>query len=194
MTKDRDELIEMLGMGVSRRKMLQRMGLGLAGAAVAPTLIENAWGATTQRHRSPGVSLSDSTPQPVWTYNAPSSYSFADNPLYYNGTLIIVAFDNDQGNGLIYSLDSQTKEVRWSHAFPGINFFTPLAANGVIFVSGFTNGGAFLYAIDPSTGNVLWQKSYAIPTELKLIDNKLIFPTGHGRFIALELQGNLVWS
>ena len=35
MNKQRDELIEMLGMGISRRQMLKGMGYGLVGALAA---------------------------------------------------------------------------------------------------------------------------------------------------------------
>lgn len=183
MNNDRDALIEKLGMGISRRKMLKGMGYGVAGAMVAPSLIESVL-AAPQRAT---VSLSDLTPQPIWSYtDSDSDHAYFDSPLFDTGTIVIPARNIDEG--VLYSIDTQTKEVRWTYP-TGEPFLTPLSAGGVLYAA--TNTGS-LYAIDPATGTTRWQKNdYRVVTDLKLIGGNLVFTTTQGNLMAVDLQGPL---
>src|SRR6266508_2153152 len=106
-----DELKEALGMGISRRTMLRRMGYGMAGAALAPTLFETVL-AADKKAALAGASLSDFTPEPVWQYTPPASYTIV-SCVFLSGAVLVTAQDAKNNNsGLIYSIDSQTMEVR----------------------------------------------------------------------------------
>lgn len=190
MKEQRDELIESLGMGISRRTMLKRMGYGLAGAAIAPSLLTAVHG-----QRKLGASLSGTTPQPVWDYTSSSSV-FLDNPTFYQGTIVVpgVGQKPDDGSvyGLLYGLDVQTKEVRWQYSYPSY-FFSPLVANNTVYAAETSSGN--LYAIDLFTGNILWQQNYNVAGELTLAGGMLIFPDVGGNIYAVSTQaGQKVWE
>ncbi len=103
MTDQRDELIESLGMGISRRTMLKGMGYGLAGAAIAPSLLTAVYG-----QRKLGASLSGYAAQTVWDYTPdPSLKYISGDPVFYNGTIIVPSY-TEKGSTL-YGLDLQTK-------------------------------------------------------------------------------------
>jgi outer membrane protein assembly factor BamB len=71
---------------------------------------------------------------------------------YDHGKLFVVNYD-----GLLRSFDATTGQAGWSTQLPGQYAFSapPTAVNGVVYVGGAGSGGT-LYAVDESTGNVLW--------------------------------------
>jgi outer membrane protein assembly factor BamB len=61
--------------------------------------------------------------------------------------------------GLLSALDTDTGSLDWSVQLPGQYMFTspPTADSGVVYVGGAGSGGT-VYAVDESTGDVLWTK------------------------------------
>jgi len=186
-----DELKEALGMGISRRTMLRRMGYGMAGAALAPTLFETVL-AADKKAALAGASLSDFTPVPVWQYTPPASYTII-SCVFLSGAVLVTAQDAKNNNsGLIYSIDSQTMEVRWSHSYAqNVYFNRPLVAGSVLYTS--DNSGN-LYAVDITSGGILWQRAYQVANDLLLAGGNIIFTTTDGQIYAVDTQGNPVWS
>ncbi len=186
MDNKKDELNEALGAFISRRKMIQMMGIGTAGAAFLPSLLKNV--------RAQSTKLGASPPSAIWEYTVPSSYNLYGNPIMTNGTVIISAQGTSTGGdpiGVLYSIDTQTKEVRWSYNFQEF-LYDPLLVNGVLYMG--SDRGTF-FAIDASTGKILWQKSYQVIREQPtLAGDKIIFATTDGRIIALDLEGNQLWA
>lgn len=191
MTEQRDELIESLGMGISRRTMLKRMGYGLAGAAIAPSLLT-----AVQGQRKPGATLSATTPQPVWDYTSSSTIGGA--PALYQGTIVVpgtVQNPNGSFSGLLYGLDVQTKEVRWQYSYPA-PLFSPLVVNNTVYAAEIDEGGfetgdlLKLNAIDLLTGNILWQSKYNVISPLTLAGGLLIFTDAGGSICAVYTQAD----
>jgi outer membrane protein assembly factor BamB len=62
--------------------------------------------------------------------------------------------------GLLSALDTDTGSLDWSVQLPGQYMFTspPTADSGVVYVGGAGSGGT-VYAVDESTGDVLWTQS-----------------------------------
>ncbi|MFN2390844.1 MAG: PQQ-binding-like beta-propeller repeat protein [Pyrinomonadaceae bacterium] len=201
MDNKKDELNEALGAFISRRKMIQMMGFGTAGATLLPSLLKNVRAQSPKSVVSP---LSDFTPgPPIWNYTLPDPLLFAADPVFYNGTIIICT-SNAHETGSIYSLDTQTREERWAKRlpFPSSQFGQPIIANGVIYVTnGFGENGqaTVLYAIDADNGNILWQKNYNIKSSLGFGGGNLIFTIANGNVgyvIAVnpKMGGQLVWQ
>lgn len=84
------------------------------------------------------------------------TYSWAGHA-YDHGRIFVVNFD-----GLLKSFDATTGQAGWSTQLPGQYAFTspPTAVNGVVYVGGAGSGGT-VYAVDESTGNVLWTAGVA---------------------------------
>jgi outer membrane protein assembly factor BamB len=196
--EQRDVLFEALGIGISRRTMLKRLGLGIGGAALAPSVNPYVFGATGQEPRGLGAALPGYSPQHVWDYTLPQPgprpYDFATgNPVFNNGALIIPTHSIDESGSILYSLDTQTKQVWWQHIFANIgDLGMALVADGVIYLRDIQPGN--LYAIDSTTGNVHWQKAYQLSADPLLADGRLISPTNGGGILAVDLEGNQLWS
>src|SRR5207247_4640868 len=115
--------------GISRRTMLKRMGYALGAAAVAPSLLNEAW--ARGRHR-PG---SAEGPQAIWNYTAPDGYQFAGYPLFYKGSVILNAVTGAANAPLLYAIDAQTQAVRWSQQFSAYLQQAAVVSGDVIYVS-----------------------------------------------------------
>lgn len=77
---------------------------------------------------------------------------------YDHGKIFVINFD-----GLLRSFDAATGAPGWSKQLPGGQYWfdsPPTAVNGIVYVGGSGSGGT-LYAVDETTGNVLWTASVA---------------------------------
>jgi PQQ-dependent dehydrogenase (methanol/ethanol family) len=93
----------------------------------------------------------------------------------------------------------------WSLNSTGVNEFTPLVHDGVMFM---WNYGETIEALDAKTGTLLWQYSHQLPADypplpgffrtkrsLAIGGNKLIVPTTDMHVIALDVKtGTKVWD
>jgi alcohol dehydrogenase (cytochrome c) len=93
----------------------------------------------------------------------------------------------------------------WSLSPTGVNEFTPLVHDGVMFMWNF---GETIQALDAKTGTLLWQFNHELPADyptlptffrtkrsLAIGGNKLIVPTTDMRVIALDVKtGNKLWD
>ena len=93
----------------------------------------------------------------------------------------------------------------WSLASTGVNEFTPLVHDGVMFMWNF---GERIQALDAKTGTLLWQHLHQLPDDypslpgfyrtkrsLAIGGNKLIVPTTDMRVIALDIKtGTKLWD
>ncbi len=172
---------------ITRRTMLKRMGYGVGAAALAPTLLKNAWA---------GPRLAAGDQAPVWTYPVPS-LGLAETA-FNKGTVVLAA--DPQGSGslaTVTGIDVQTGAVRWSASFPSRNIGKPVVVNDVVYVFdlGDGQGGGSFLAIDSLTGVILWQQSYWSVTPAPLYSGGLfIFPSGDGSIVAVDTNGNQAWS
>ncbi len=109
------------------------------------------------------------------------------------------------GASFLYALNASTGLLRWRVAAPsnGSQFFTPLAANGVVYIPAGTintlESGSLVYAYTAGTGKLLWQSAplttmlngmapLLAGTTLYLMDN-----IGHV-FAFSASDGKLLWS
>jgi outer membrane protein assembly factor BamB len=179
MKNERDQLNEALENTISRRSMLKRLCGGFATAALLPTINSAAQKRTTLKSAAETV-------EPIWKYDTPAGTTVYSTT-FYNGTIVITA------NTGIYSLDIHTKTVRWSHSLGG-DLKNPLVINDVVYVVSDGGSQKYLYAIDIPTGDILWQEGYAVESDIVFTGENIIFTTTNGLILALDLQGNQVWS
>lgn len=189
MSQERNGLMGSAGADLSRREMLRRLGYGVAGAALSPSVMTGAPRMARQKGNRAWAPLSDFTPVPLWEYNVPASYELLSSPIFYRGALIISARDDSKQVGILYSIDSQTQVVRWSHSYPGTFYQAPSIQDGLLYAA----SGDGVSAIDPATGNVLWQRSYNVVGNLTLAGGMILFVTAEGHIVALDFQGNQLW-
>jgi len=96
--------------------------------------------------------LSEQTGAIVWGPVAISGTYYWSNAAYDHGKIFVINFD-----GLLRSFDATTGTPGWSKQLPGQYAFSspPTAINGIVYLGGAGSGGT-LYAVDETTGNVLW--------------------------------------
>jgi alcohol dehydrogenase (cytochrome c) len=97
-------------------------------------------------------------------------------------------------------------EVAWTWGMnsSGMNSFTPLVHDGIMFL---WNYGETIQALDARNGNLLWQYQHTLPEgferevfyktkkALAIGGNKLIFPTTDMHILALDVKtGQLLWD
>jgi outer membrane protein assembly factor BamB len=101
--------------------------------------------------------LDDETGGVIWgPISLGSAYS-RSGLAYEAGRVFVVNHD-----GLLRALDAATGDQLWSRSLPGQYSFTsaPTASGGVVFVGGAGSGGT-LYAVDSTTGAVVWTRGVA---------------------------------
>ena len=92
----------------------------------------------------------------------------------------------------------------WGMNSSGMNSFTPLVHDGIMFL---WNYGETIQALDARNGNLLWQYQHILPEgferevfyktkkALAIGGNKLIFPTTDMHILALDVKtGQLIWD
>ena len=101
--------------------------------------------------------LDEKTGNIVWGPKYISGTYYWSGHAYDHGKIFVVNFD-----GLLRSFNAATGVAGWSTQLPGQYAFSssPTAVNGIVYVGGAGSGGT-LYAVDESTGNVLWTAGVA---------------------------------
>lgn len=104
---------------------------------------------------------------------------------------------------------SDTENVAWKTPIPGEGWSSPIVHGNHVFLTAATAGGGkcHVLAIDRKSGKILWNKevltqetrrkeqknSYATPTPVT--DGNLVFAVfGGGGMVAVDYQGNVVWT
>lgn len=182
---DRNLVLSILRGQVSRRQFLKMTGVAVA----AGTPLLSGCGDDDHHHPTTGGGLGGPDPtQLLWSISLDGPLN--DTPLFANGT-IVVPIKSDSGDlAELYSFDVQTQALRWSQDLDGDDQSTPLLRNGTLFMRDTDH----LHAVDFATGNPLWHSTYTIRQELAFAGGNLVFPTSDGRIVAVDLQGNQVWS
>ena len=92
----------------------------------------------------------------LWSFNLGGSFFFSGS-CYENGRVFAV-----NGSGLLRAFDAATGNVAWSTQLPGQFMFSsqPTVRDGVIYTGGAGSGGT-VYAVDATTGAVIWTQSVA---------------------------------
>jgi outer membrane protein assembly factor BamB len=170
---------------VSRRDLMKGVMAGLTGAGL---MSRAARGAPVQ-----GL-LSGAGPEILWDVKAPdpNTYRLYDFPAYVGGNIVLSMQNESTFQGALFWLDVQTQQYRGPIAFDYF-LFTPVLLNGVLYAAANTQG---LYALDPVSGKNLWPKpaAYRIAADVVSINGQLVFPTTNGLIVALDTNGNQLWS
>ncbi len=116
--------------------------------------------------------LDEQTGGIVWGPIAISGTYFWSTGTYDHGKIFVINFD-----GLLRSFDAATGTAGWSTALPGAYGFSapPTAVNGIVYA---LSSGA-LYAVDESSGNVLW-KTYVTAESSPTLSSDGVFVTSGG--------------
>ncbi len=168
------------GAALTRRKLLQGLGLGFAGLAGSKHLSSAAKAAPL------GLSAG-TTPEVLWDIQIPGS--LYGNPLYSTGAVVLPLRSGGE-SGVLQAIDVQTQSTLWSHSLNSFPY-TPVLANGILYAADL---GGSLFAVDPASGQTLWRKNYQTNGELTHIRDRLLLYTNNGEIVALDLSGNLLWS
>jgi len=113
------------------------------------------------------------------------------NPAYDRGK-VFVASDG----GELFAFDAASGVVAWKIQLPEVYAFTtlPLAAGGVVFITGAVNSGEPLFAIDGSTGRVLYDAESIGGRPLTLGESTLFNGAGCYETDALDARsGTQLW-
>ena len=103
------------------------------------------------------VALSAATGAVVW---GPIALSGSASATYDNGRVIVLS--TSSGPGILTAFDAASGTQLWSTALTSQYLFTapPTAANGMVYTGGAGEGGT-LYAVDDTTGALMWTASVA---------------------------------
>ena len=128
--------------------------------------------------------------QVQWSFNGGKPMG---SPIYYQGKIYVT---EPQG-GSVYCLDAETGSSIWSFANPGTKYTTPCVYKGAVYV-GYTNTHSGLYALNATTGSLLWTASGAYDVLLAnptAVDDYVVI-TGFntGLKVFNSSNGNLVWK
>jgi outer membrane protein assembly factor BamB len=124
----------------------------------------------------------------VWRYDQGTLVEFA--PIVVDGSLY--AIDND---GVFFSLDANSGEVRWSKKYGSLNASSPAYSNGRLYAVNLEPPQAL--AIDAETGEIVWERKLPGRSESSPIvaDGRVYFGDEDGRFFALsEFDGKTIWE
>lgn len=140
-------------------------------------------------------SLDASTGKQKWVYSRPDNSSLSvrggTRPLLYDGKLYVGFSD-----GFLLSLNAETGKVLWEIQLNKNKRFRDIDASPVIFenqlyVSGYEN---YLYCLNPKTGAVIWKTDGGGYHPITVVENKIIYPTTQGEVVALDKNGNKIWT
>ena len=154
----------------------------------------------------------DSTPtvKPVPTSSFPSRQEILSNTLTFRGP---------DGNGVVNMKNFPVKwngttgsNINWKTEVPLPGYNSPIVWNNRVFLSGASATKREVYCFDANSGKILWQTDVSAipgtPADVPKVDREtgLAAPTmttdgqrvyaifATGDLIALDLEGNLVWS
>lgn len=137
------------------------------------------------------VCLNSSNGQVLWTYRSANSYvNFNSVPVCDNNKVFVAV--TNLSNAELHAVDAVTGQKIWIYSFRATISPRPLAAKGVVVLSG--DGQAT--AVDQNTGNIKWTKNLASGgnqfNPIGVDDKVLVHASG--ALFALNLQtGNEVW-
>ena len=107
-----------------------------------------------------------------WSYSTGGQINSA-SPAYYNGTVFIGSADN-----YLHAVDAATGLLKWKFYSHGdLSYSTPVLSNDVLYFGGVStvyNRGC-LYALNPETGNLLWEKIVSYPPGNVTVSNGIIY-------------------
>ena len=146
---------------LTRRKLLQGLGLGFAGLATAKHL--NSAATAAPLGLAPGT-----TPEVLWDIQVPAGGLY-DNPLYSTGAVVLPL--RSGYSGVLQAIDVQTQSTLWSHTLDSFPY-KPALADSVLYAADI---GGNLFAINVALGQTLWQKNYQIQSELTCTGNRIYF-------------------
>lgn len=128
--------------------------------------------------------------QVKWSFNGGKPMG---SPIYYQGRIYVAAL---QG-GSVYCLDAETGSSIWSFANQSTIYTTPCVYNGTVYI-GYTNTHSGLYALNATTGGVLWATSGSYDVLIAnpaAVDGYVVI-TGFNTGVKVfnSGNGNLVWG
>jgi len=116
-----------------------------------------------------------------------------DSPTVLNGVVYIGSDD-----GTVFALDARTGAKIWSNVIAAVVRASPLVADGVVyFGTNGNDGGGPLYALNSSTGDVIWSyPASGVRSSPALVDGIIYFGSFElGTVIALRASdGSVLWS
>lgn len=137
-----------------------------------------------------------SLPKVEWASNLGSNI-YMCSPIVYNGNVYVATVDeNFSGKARVVALDSKDGFELWSFT-TGNSVKNSIAADcGKIFAQ---DVDGMLYAIDATSGNLVWQKKLnvnflpALVEGLTVVDGVVYAGTGNG-LLAITVDGNQLWQ
>ncbi len=166
---------------ITRRNLLGGAGAGLLGTAFLTQ---------TRAQAAPQTLDPDLAADLEWEVSLPAGYSVHDLPAYLGGSVVLPLQHQADLTAALILLDVQTRQFQEPikvNPFP----LTPVLAFGVLYLA--VSGGG-LYAINPNTQKVLWSSDSHLAGNVAVLDGMIIFATTDGHLVALDPDGNQVWS
>lgn len=112
------------------------------------------------------VDIKGEQPEQKWRYVRGDQSSALQLPLVSDGMVFYVS-----SQGVLFALDAQTGEARWSHA-SGKPYLSSLAlSDGVVYFA----GPDVLYALDSATGKPKWQARAEVGAPFVTVANGLVY-------------------
>lgn len=136
-------------------------------------------------------------PALAWTKNVGANL-YMTSPLIYKGNVYVASVDeNLQGEGAIFALNGQTGDILWRYPVRNSIKNTIAIDGGLVFAQ---DAQGYLYAVDASTGKLVWEKQLNVNGLPALIeglvaDNGIIYAgTGKGLCASDGATGETLWT
>ncbi|TDW99919.1 outer membrane protein assembly factor BamB family protein [Dinghuibacter silviterrae] len=130
------------------------------------------------------------TGQQKWVYNAGLVVNAWGNASVYNGSVY-----TSRSSSSVYSLDLSTGALNWRR--DNIYAGTPVAANGLVYVSGYDSAGEIseLYALNAADGTVAWVNPITELNGTPTVSNGVVYVGSFQHFYAFNATtGAQIWS
>lgn len=134
--------------------------------------------------------------QLAWVQNIGSNILFSSPIIYQGGVYAASLDDNDKGKAAVVCMDMANGQVKWRYPLRHSVRSSIAAEDGCVFAQD-VNG--WLYAIDATTGKLLWEKDLEMNKQVPL-DNGLVTAdgilyagTGHSLCAFRAKTGKLIW-
>jgi outer membrane protein assembly factor BamB len=173
------------------------LGVGLAG----PTVVNNVIYVSSQNNV---YALNATTGTRIW------QYPVGGFPTTYYNKIVYVSSQDGGGDTLLYALNALNGKVLWNYSLGGdwySNTTTAVVANGIIYVgfgslpgnggcSGDDGGSGDVYALNATSGTLLWETSAGFCDASTAVTNNTVYVGGaDGSVNALNaITGKIVWS
>jgi outer membrane protein assembly factor BamB len=123
---------------------------GTGGAVIASPTAANGLVYVGSFEDATFQALDASTGVPVWSFAAPASI-YKAAAVARDMVLVPTALPEDG----IHALDSSTGDELWRYVAPSYHVSSPIAANGLVYITVFDLGAIF--ALAPSNGRLIWR-------------------------------------